>query len=122
MNTHSEVSYIKPLDNFYLQQSEPLKGCYLALRDIILIQDKNITAEWKYGCPFFYYKGKMFCYLWFHKKLQQPYIAIMRGKYIKDNLLIAEGRKNIRIILFDPNQDLPVKTIKNILQEALKLY
>ncbi len=64
------------LDNFYLQQSEPTQGCLLALREIILKQDKNITAELKYGMPFFCYKGKMFCYLWVHKKYKQPYSKI----------------------------------------------
>lgn len=110
------------LDNFYLQQPEPLQSCYLALRDIILSQNVQITAEWKYGCPFFYYKRKMFCYLWFHKKFQQPYIAIMKGKAINHQLLIAEGRVNIRIMLFDPEKDLPIKSINNILQQVLELY
>jgi len=113
---------VTPLDNFYIQQNESLKGCYLALRDIILSQHKQITPEWKYGCPFFYFKGKMFCYLWFHKKLKQPYIAIMKGKLIKDELLLAEGRKNIKIMLLDPNNDLPIKKINAILQKAIELY
>ncbi|MCA0429822.1 MAG: DUF1801 domain-containing protein [Bacteroidetes bacterium] len=113
---------VTPLDNFYIQQNESLKSCYLALRDIILSQHKQITPEWKYGCPFFYFKGKMFCYLWFHKKLKQPYIAIMKGKLIKDELLLAEGRKNIKIMLFDPNNDLPIKKINAILQKAIELY
>jgi hypothetical protein len=49
---------ITPLDNFYLQQSESLKSCYLALRDIILAQSEQITPEWKYGCPFFLLQRK----------------------------------------------------------------
>lgn len=110
------------LDHFYLQQPEPVKGCYLALRDIILAQSAHITPEWKYGCPFFYYKGKMFCYLWFHKEHQQPYLAIMKGKAIRDPLLLAEGRVNIRIMLFDPEKDLPVRSIKRVLQKALELF
>jgi hypothetical protein len=51
------------LDNFYLQQNDPYRGCMLALRDIVLKQDTAITHEWKYGMPFFCYKGKMFCFL-----------------------------------------------------------
>jgi len=41
------------LDNFYLQQSEPIKSCFLALREIILSHDKEIVNAWKYGVPFF---------------------------------------------------------------------
>lgn len=113
---------MRELDNFYLQQYEPIKGTLLALREIILQQDEDVTNAWKYGMPFFCYKGKMFCYLWFHKKLKQPYIAIMKGKLIKDELLLAEGRKNIKIMLFDPNNDLPIKKINAILQKAIELY
>lgn len=30
------------IDNFYLQKEEPLKGCLLALREIILSEDKEV--------------------------------------------------------------------------------
>jgi hypothetical protein len=63
---------LTPIDQFYLTKDEPNRGCLLAMRDIILTQDPDITAEWKYSMPFFCYKGKMFCYLWIHKKTQLP--------------------------------------------------
>lgn len=34
---------MKQLDDFYLEQEEPVKGVFLALREIILRQDKDIT-------------------------------------------------------------------------------
>jgi len=48
------------LDNFYLQQSEPIRSCFLALRAIILSQDKEIVNVWKYGVPFFALEEKYF--------------------------------------------------------------
>jgi hypothetical protein len=54
-------------DNFYLRKEEPTRACLLALKDIIISQDVEITPAWKYGMPFFCYKDKMFCYLWVHK-------------------------------------------------------
>jgi hypothetical protein len=113
---------MKELDNFYLQQQEPIKGCLLALREIILSQDKEITAAWKYGMPFFCYKGKMFCYLWVHKKHKQPYIGIVEGKLFNHPDLIMEKRSRMKIMLFDSNKDLPIKKINSILQQALHLY
>ena len=110
------------LDNFYLQQDEPIKGTLLALREIILQQDKNVTSAWKYGMPFFCYKGKMFCYLWFHKKYKQPYLGIVEGKRFDEPFLIQEDRSRMKIMLFDPNEDLPLKTIKSILRKAINLY
>lgn len=113
---------MKEIDNFYLQKEEPIKGCLLALREIILSQDKDVTAAWKYGMPFFCYKGKMFCYLWVHKKHRQPYIGIVEGKRFDHPDLIIEKRSRMKIMLFNPNKDLPLKTIEMILQAAINLY
>lgn len=113
---------MKELDNFYLQQDEPIKGTLLALREIILQQDEVVTNAWKYGMPFFCYKGKMFCYLWFHKKHKQPYIGIVEGKQFDEPFLIQEDRSRMKIMLFDPNENLPLQTIENILQKAINLY
>lgn len=38
---------LREIDDFYLQKVEPVKSCLLALREIILSQDMNITAAWK---------------------------------------------------------------------------
>ena len=110
------------LDNFYLQKDEPIKGCLLALKDIILKQDENVSAEWKYGMPFFCYKGKMFCYLWVHKKYHQPYIGIVEGQRFDHPRLIIEKRSRMKIMLFEADKDLPVETINEILKQALELY
>lgn len=110
------------LDNFYLQHEEPVKGTLLALREIILKQDKDISTVMKYGMPFFCYKGKMFCYLWFHKKLHQPYIGIVEGNRLDDAFLIQENRSRMKIMLLDANKDLPLKKIDALLQKVLNLY
>ncbi|MGL4630552.1 MAG: DUF1801 domain-containing protein [Leadbetterella sp.] len=113
---------IRELDNFYLQQEEPTKSTFLALREIILQQDQDISNVWKYGMPFFCYKGKMFCYLWIHKKYKQPYIAIVEGKHFEEPFLMQENRSRMKIMLIDPSKDLPMQTIVNILQKAIDLY
>lgn len=115
------------LDNFYLNQPEPNRSCLLALREIILSQDQNITATLKYGMPFFCYtnssgKSKMFCYLWVHKKLKQPYIGIVEGKHVDHPKLLQEARSRMKIMLFDPEKDLPVKIIEDIVKKAIALY
>jgi len=113
---------MKELDHFYLQQDEPIKGCLLALRQIILSQDKEVSHAWKYGMPFFCYKGKLFCYLWVHKKHKQPYIGIVEGNRFDESYLIQEKRSRMKIMLLNSNGDLPISSINNILQKALNLY
>lgn len=113
---------LSELDNFYLKKEEPAKSCLLALREIVLSFDPDITAALKYGMPFFCYKKKMFCYLWVQKNSGVPYMGIVEGKHIEHKDLITEKRSRMKIMLFDPNKDLPVKTIRLILKQALHLY
>ena len=110
------------LDNFYLQQDEPIRGCLLALIEIILSQDKEVVNTWKYGMPFFCFRRKMFCYLWIHKKYKQPYLGIVEGKRFDHPALITENRSRMKIMLFDPTKDLPIDSINSILQQAVNFY
>ena len=113
---------LSDIDHFYLQKEEPVKSCLIALREIILKQDPEIRVAWKYGMPFFCYKGKMFCYLWVHKTIKQPYIGFVEGKYLNHPKLLIEKRARMKIFLCDPEKDLPVKTIETILKQSLDLY
>ena len=109
-------------DNYYLNQEEPYKSCLLALKDIILGLDSEITPEWKYGLPFFYYKKKMFCYFWKDKKTQEPYIGICRGNEIEHPLLETGDRKKIKIFRVNPNEDINLKSLKEIFVLAMQRY
>jgi hypothetical protein len=112
---------MEKLDSFYLNQSEPIRSCLLALRDIILYQDKGITAELKYGMPFFCYRGKMLCYLWIHKKHKNPYLGLVDGNQINHPNLIQEKRARMKIMLFDPKADLPIELLSRILIQAITI-
>jgi hypothetical protein len=113
---------MKASENYYNQLEEPIKGCLLALHHFILNLDKDITPAWKYGMPFFCYKGKMFCYLWVHKKYRQPYIGIVEGKHFEEPFLIQEDRSRMKIMLLEPGKDLPAVQIKAIIHKAINLY
>lgn len=110
------------LQNYYQNKIEPNKSCLMALRTIILNQDKNITETRKWGMPCFCYKKKMFCYLWTDKKTDEPYILMVEGKYLDHPELEVGDRTRMKIFRVNPNKDIPVKTIERILQNALDLY
>jgi hypothetical protein len=112
----------REIDNYYMKQSEPEKSCLMALREIILRFDPAITEAWKYGMPFFCVKGKMFCYLWLQKKTRVPYIGIVEGGRISHPELIQEKRARMKIMLVDPQADIPLKTIHHILKKARTFY
>ncbi|MCH5720963.1 DUF1801 domain-containing protein [Niabella hibiscisoli] len=113
---------MKASENYYDQLEEPVKSCFLALHHLILSQDKDIVPAWKYGMPFFCYKGKMFCYLWTHKKYRQPYIGIVEGKHFDEPFLLQEDRSRMKIMLLDPNKDLPAEQIDAVVRKAINLY
>jgi hypothetical protein len=108
------------LDNYYLQHPEPVKSCLLALRQIILEQDKDITEAWKYRMPFFCYKKKMFCYLWVYKKTGKPYMGIVDGIKMKHPKLVVEKRSRMAVLMIDVEKDLPIRTIKEIIKMGIK--
>lgn len=107
------------LTEFYLNQEEPNKSCYLALRDLILAIDKNITPEWKYKLPFFYYKGKMLCFLWKDKNTYEPYIGFMKGSLIEHPMLEQGERKLAKILRINPLKDLPKNEIEVIVKMSI---
>ena len=113
---------ISDLDHFYLDQKEPTKSCLLALKNIILTCDNEITTSWKYSAPFFCYKGKMFCYFWINKKNNLPYIGFVEGHRLHFNELKQENRKRMKILEIFPHQDIPIILIKTIIDAALDLY
>ncbi|NOX46242.1 MAG: DUF1801 domain-containing protein [Chlorobi bacterium] len=110
------------IDGFYLEKEEPVKSCLLALKEIIINLDENISTAWKYKVPFFCYKGKMFCYLWIDKKTKEPYIGVVEGNRIEHPSLEQGNRKRMKIMRVNPNEDFPVETIELILNQALDFY
>ena len=113
---------LNALENFYLNQYEPAKSCLLALKSIILGLDEQISATWKWRMPVFCYKGKMFCYLRTDKKTGEPYIGIVEGNRIEHPLLEQGNRTRMKILRVNPNEDLEVELIEDLLSQALVFY
>ena len=113
---------LREIDEHFLNQPEPIKSCLLYLRDFILDYDTNIEEAWRYKMPFYYYKGKMFCYLWTHKKYKQPYLGIVEGRQINHPELLSEARSKMKILLINPYEDIPIDKIKDILDLTIGLY
>ncbi|WP_339814176.1 DUF1801 domain-containing protein [uncultured Imperialibacter sp.] len=113
---------MREIDNYYLNKEEPNKSCLLALRSIILARDTNVTETQKWGMPCFCFRKKMFCYLWTDKKTEEPYILFVEGKHLDHPELEAGERSRMKIFKVNPNEDLPMETIEELLNSALDLY
>ncbi|MDA0972861.1 MAG: DUF1801 domain-containing protein [Bacteroidetes bacterium] len=109
-----------PLDQFYLSAEEPLQSALLALRTILLGYNEHMCQSLKWGVPTFFYKGTMACYLWKNvKKNELPYIGFNHGPLLSHPQLEKEGRKLIKVLRYRPDDDLPVKAIKEVLQQMI---
>lgn len=113
---------IQEIDSYYYNKEEPVQGCLLALRSIILDHDPGISETRKWSMPCFTYKKKMFCFLWTEKNTNEPYILMVEGNYLNHPLLEKGERSRMKIFRVKPNQDIPIKTVKAILDDALDLY
>lgn len=113
---------MRDFDSFYLSFKEPNRSCFLALRTILLNLDQQVSETRKYGMPCFCYRGRMFCYLWVDKKSTEPYMLMVEGKYLNHPDLEKGKRSRMKVLRINPNNDLPVATIKLILKKALELY
>jgi uncharacterized protein YdhG (YjbR/CyaY superfamily) len=108
-------------ENYFLDKQEPTKSCLLTLRDIILAQNRNIKACWKYRMPFFCINHKMLCYLWIDKQTNHPYIGFVDGNLIEHPKLKQGHRTRMKILPIHPNKDIPITTIETLLEIALVL-
>lgn len=113
---------LEALMNFYQEKSEPQRSTFLALREIIMAFSSGITEEWKYKLPFFYFRGKPFCYLWKDKKTQFPYIGFVKSNLIEHPLLLQGTRKKMKILEINPNEDIPIEIIMEILERLSVFY
>ena len=108
--------------SFYLNQREPNKSCLLALREIILDLNEHMSETLKYGMPCFRFKNTTLCYLWKDKKTEEPYILLVEGKRLNQPPLETGNRKRMKILRINPDEDLPLDLIHEILDQALELY
>lgn len=113
---------MKALDEWYDEQPEPNRACFAAMRHYILRFDEQITETVKYGMPCFCLKDKPFCYLWKDKKTNEPYILVVEGHRVQHPDLQSGNRKRMKTLPIDPNTDLPVDLIDEVLGLVLPFY
>lgn len=109
------------LDEFYLEQDEPNRSCFLSLRTVILKAHQNISETKKYGMPCFTYSKKALCYLWKDKKTFEPYILFVEGRQMDHPSLEQGDRSRMKILRIDPKQDLKLELIEELLAEAMTI-
>lgn len=118
-----EIAYMmSESESYYLSKDEPTRSCLLELRSIILAQDNKIIETRKYGMPCFCFGKKIFCYLWTDKKTDEPYILMVEGNRLNHQQLEAGTRSRMKILRVNPEKDLDIGLINEVLSEGISLY
>ncbi|MCE3226943.1 MAG: hypothetical protein K0S32_1494 [Bacteroidetes bacterium] len=108
-------------DNFFHSLQEPYRSCLLFLQKFIREQHDGISEEWHFNTPFYYYNKKWLGFISYHPKTKEIYISFTDGHLMKHKSLKSEGRKKARIFRVDPEKDIDVKALKEILKKACQL-
>lgn len=90
-----------------------------AMHHIAIQYNDEMGEDLKYGMPLITYKGKPFCYLWMDKKTKYPYYLMVKGDKISHPALEQGDRKRMKVLLVNPNEDLPVETINEVFTLAM---
>ncbi|AZQ61180.1 DUF1801 domain-containing protein [Flammeovirga pectinis] len=109
-------------DHYYLSKEEPIQGCILALKEIIMQQDNEVVHAIKWGIPSFSFRGKNFCFISIDKKTKWPYLLFHEGLLLQHPELEQKDRKLMKSFSMNPNEDLPLETIELLINSALDLY
>lgn len=110
----------RELENYYLKQPEPIQGCLLALKSIILSVDKRISHRRAYQIPFFYYEEKKLAFLWVHRK--RLLFGLVTDKSLIEPQEGARRKNKYEMIEVDPKRDIPAEDLIEKLGRQIKLY
>lgn len=108
------------LNSYYEKQEVMIRECLLALKDIILSVDDNITHVRKYRIPFFCYKEFNLGFLWVHRK--KIIVGFIKDKKTLYQPTIGKKRDQVMTMEISPLEDIPIDYIKNSIKELIMTY
>lgn len=86
------------------------------------MNDLALEEKRKNHTPFYYYKGKWFCFLNYDPKTREIYISFVKGNQVLHPKLLSEGRKQMKIYRIDPEKTIHIKELTTICNKLKKIY
>ena len=102
---------MSPLEAYYRQLPERFRETMLAARDLILAHPAGWTPRYKWRCPTFEYRGRHVGHLYHNRGERRCYLGLHYGARIDHPLLVAEGRRLMRMLPLSEADDLPADAI-----------
>ena len=115
---------MNPAENYILHQPEPYRFILLHLQVIIEHACDVLELKYKYNIPFYYIKGKPFCYLNANHKKQYIDLGFWKGNQIQiyQEHLVTENRKMMVSLRYKALEEINDKILIEVLKEAQSLY
>lgn len=111
-------------EKYILDQPEPYKSILMHLQLIIEHRVPDVSLYYKYKIPFYYLKGKPFCYLNASPKKRYVDLGFWKGSALTlhKKHLVTEDRKMITSLRYRQPEEINAAVLTDVLQEAKSLY
>ena len=115
---------MNPAEAYILNQPEPYKSILLHLQIIIEQTVSGVNLKYKYRIPFYYLKGRPFCYLNASHKKQFVDVGLPKaGKLtLHTQHMVAENRKIMKSLRYHRLEDIDNSILIDVLNETKQLY
>lgn len=115
---------MNPAETYILKQPEPYRSILVQLQLLIEHTLPDVDLKYKYKIPFYYVKGKPFCYFNASHKKQFVDIGFCRGNQIQMHKEhhVTEKRKKMFSLRYKTIDDINDTILIDILKEAESLY
>jgi hypothetical protein len=111
---------MNPAENYILNQPKPFRSILLQLQVVIEFVVPSLELMYKWKLPFYYYKGKPFCYL----NVTKGYVDVgfWGGAHLDKykEYLVSDNRKVMKSLRYFSMDDIDQDILILILKEAEK--
>jgi hypothetical protein len=115
---------VKPQDVYILNQPENYRDMLLHIISVVEQTIPEVTLEYKWKIPFFYYKKRPFCFLNVSHKKKYVDVAFSKGFQLKDNLnflMAGDGRTTYKSLRYTSLEEIDNAILIAVLNEAKHL-
>lgn len=116
---------MKPADLYILNQPDKYRDILLHIVSVIENTIPEVTLEYKWTVPYFYYKKKPLCYLNASHKHHFVDVGFAKGFQLKQNqqhLVADNGRNTVKSLRYYSLDEVDNEVLISVLKEAIILY
>ncbi len=109
---------LNPAEEYILGQPQPYRDILLYLQSVIEGSVPGVELKFKYKIPFYYIKGRPYCYLNHSKDYVD--LGFWNAAHLSVHLeqMNTEGRKMMKSLRYQSLEDIDTTVLKEVLEDA----